>query len=76
MMENIHIETYSLLIDKYVRDTVRRDELINAIQTMPSIKRKADWALQWISDQQTTFAERMVAFAAVEGTSFQVPLFG
>jgi ribonucleoside-diphosphate reductase subunit M2 len=70
MMENIHSETYSLLIDTYIKDSAQRDYLFDAIETVPCIKRKADWALRWISDQRSTFAERLVAFAAVEGIFF------
>ncbi|KAJ3810637.1 ribonucleotide reductase [Lentinula aff. lateritia] len=70
MMENIHSETYSLLIDTYVKDFNQRAYLFNAIETIPCIKRKADWALKWISDKRSTFAERLVAFAAVEGIFF------
>ncbi|KAF7355236.1 Ribonucleotide reductase small subunit [Mycena sanguinolenta] len=70
MMENIHSETYSLLIDTYIRDPVEREYLFDAIETIPCIKRKADWALRWISDTRSTFGERLVAFAAVEGIFF------
>ncbi|KAJ3567786.1 hypothetical protein NP233_g6136 [Leucocoprinus birnbaumii] len=70
MMENIHSETYSLLIDTYIKDPAQREYLFDAIETIPCIKRKADWALKWISDQNSTFAERLVAFAAVEGIFF------
>ncbi|KAG6855085.1 Ribonucleotide-diphosphate reductase (RNR), small subunit [Blastosporella zonata] len=70
MMENVHSETYSLLIDTYIKDPVERTHLLDAIQTIPCIKRKAEWALRWISDQESTFAERLVAFAAVEGIFF------
>ncbi|KAH8825075.1 ribonucleotide reductase small subunit [Flagelloscypha sp. PMI_526] len=70
MMENIHSETYSLLIDTYIKDPAQRDRLFDAVETIPCIKRKADWALTWISDRQSTFAERLVAFAAVEGIFF------
>ncbi|CAN6620598.1 ribonucleoside-diphosphate reductase small chain 1 [Trichomonascus vanleenenianus] len=70
MMENIHAETYSLLIDTYIKDPQRAQYLFNAIETIPCIKKKADWALRWISDQESTFAERLVAFAAVEGIFF------
>ena len=69
-MENIHSETYSLLIDTYIKDSAQRDYLFDAIETVPCIKRKADWALRWISNQRSTFAERPVAFAAVEGIFF------
>lgn len=70
MMENIHSETYSLLIDTYIKDPAQRDYLFDAVETIPCIKRKADWALKWISDTKSTFAERLVAFAAVEGIFF------
>ncbi|KAJ3977128.1 ribonucleotide reductase small subunit [Lentinula raphanica] len=70
MMENIHSETYSLLIDTYIKDPVERDFLFDAIETIPCIKRKAEWALRWISDDQSAFGERLVAFAAVEGIFF------
>ncbi|KAH9938559.1 ferritin-like superfamily [Fomitopsis serialis] len=67
MMENVHSETYSLLIDTYIKDPQERGHLFDAIETIPCIKRKADWALRWISDETSSFAERLVAFAAVEG---------
>ncbi|KDR83867.1 hypothetical protein GALMADRAFT_236325 [Galerina marginata CBS 339.88] len=70
MMENIHSETYSLLIDTYIKDSAQRDYLFDAIETVPCIKRKAEWALKWISDEQSSFGERLVAFAAVEGIFF------
>lgn len=70
MMENIHSETYSLLIDTYIRDPDQREFLFDAIETIPVVKTKADWALRWISDKRATFAERLVAFAAVEGIFF------
>merc|ERR1712137_271764 len=70
MMENIHSEVYSLLIDTYVRDTIKRDHLFNSMDTIPCIRKKADWALNWISDDESTFGERLVAFAAVEGIFF------
>jgi len=70
MMENIHSETYSLLIDTYIKDPARREYLFDAIETIPCIKKKADWALRWISDRGASFAERLVAFAAVEGIFF------
>jgi len=68
MMENIHSETYSLLIDTYVKDPKEKDKLFNAIETFPAIKKKADWALKWIDSD--SFAERLIAFAAVEGIFF------
>ncbi|XP_043573621.1 ribonucleoside-diphosphate reductase subunit M2 isoform X4 [Chiloscyllium plagiosum] len=69
-MENVHSEMYSLLIDAYVKDPSERESLFNAIKTMPCIKKKADWALRWIADQESTFGERVVGFAAVEGIFF------
>jgi ribonucleoside-diphosphate reductase subunit M2 len=70
MMENIHSETYSLLIDTYIKDPARRDYLFGAIDTIPCIKKKADWALRYINDDRASFGERLVAFAAVEGIFF------
>ncbi|PAA85806.1 hypothetical protein BOX15_Mlig028001g2, partial [Macrostomum lignano] len=70
MIENIHSEMYSLLIDSYVRDPAQRDLLFNAIETLPPVRQKADWALNWISHKRATFGERVVAFAAVEGIFF------
>lgn len=70
MMENIHSETYSLLIDTYIKDPKESEFLFNAIETIPCIKEKADWAMRWISDDDALFAERLVAFAAVEGIFF------
>ncbi|MCM4171775.1 ribonucleoside-diphosphate reductase [Arenibacter sp. TNZ] len=68
MMENIHSETYSLLIDTYVKDEKEKDLLFNALENFPAIKKKADWALKWI--ESPSFAERLIAFAAVEGIFF------
>ena len=68
MMENIHSETYSLLIDTYIKDAKDKDFLLNAIDTLECVKKKADWALRWISNG--SFAERLIAFAAVEGIFF------
>lgn len=68
MMENIHSETYSLLIDTYIKDTKEQMHLFNAIETIPSVKKKAEWALKWIKSE--SFAERLIAFAAVEGIFF------
>lgn len=88
MMENIHSETYSLLIDTYIKEPAQRTYLLNAIETsklsffgparcrtantvtVPCIRKKADWALKWISDRESTYAQRLVAFAAVEGIFF------
>ena len=68
MMENIHSETYSLLIDTYVKDEKEKGILFKAIENFPAIKKKADWALKWI--ESPSFAERLIAFAAVEGIFF------
>ena len=68
MMENIHSETYSLLINTYIKDSAERDYLFNAIDNIPAVKKKADWALRWIDNG--SFAERLIAFAAVEGIFF------
>jgi ribonucleoside-diphosphate reductase beta chain len=67
-MENIHSETYSLLIDTYIKDTKDKNHLFNAIDTLDCVRKKADWALRWID--KGSFAERLVAFAAVEGIFF------
>jgi ribonucleoside-diphosphate reductase beta chain len=67
-MENVHSETYSLLIDTYIKDEQEKNHLFNAIDTVPSVKKKADWALKWIESE--SFAERLIAFAAVEGIFF------
>jgi ribonucleoside-diphosphate reductase beta chain len=68
MMENIHSETYSLLIDTYVKDETEKAELFNALEVFPAIGKKAEWALKWI--ESDSFAERLIAFAAVEGIFF------
>jgi len=68
MMENIHSETYSLLIDSYIKDTAEKNMLFNAIDTLDCVKKKAEWALRWIDNG--SFVERLVAFAAVEGIFF------
>jgi ribonucleoside-diphosphate reductase beta chain len=68
MMENIHSETYSLLIDTYIKDPVEKDKLLHAVETVPCVGKKADWALTWINNG--SFAERLIAFAAVEGIFF------
>ena len=69
-MENIHSEMYSLLIDTYISDENEKNILFNAIDTIPSVSRKAHWALKWIDDEDATYATRLVAFAAVEGIFF------
>jgi len=68
-MENIHSETYSLLIEQYIKDPVEKDMVFDAINTMPPVKEKAQWAIQWMN-RENSFAERVVAFAAVEGILF------
>lgn len=68
MMENIHSETYSLLIDTYIKDKEEQNRLFNAIDTIPAIKKKAEWAIKWINSD--SFVERLIAFAAVEGIFF------
>jgi ribonucleoside-diphosphate reductase beta chain len=68
MMENIHSETYALLIDTYIKDPKEKNRLFHAIETVPGVNKKAEWALRWI--ENGTFAERLVAFAAVEGIFF------
>ena len=68
MMENIHSETYSLLIDSYIKDPKEKDFCLNAIETMPCVTKKAEWALRWI--ENGSFQERIIAFAAVEGIFF------
>jgi len=69
-IENIHAEMYSLLIDTYIKDPKERDYLFNAVENVPCIRKKAEWALRWIEDDSSSFAERLVAFAAVEGIFF------
>merc|ERR1712046_460930 len=70
MMENMHSEMYSLLIDTYIKDREERNRLFNAIETFPAIKKKAQWALRWINSNNATYAERVIAFASVEGIFF------
>jgi len=69
-MENIHSETYSLLIDTYVKDIEEKHKLFNAVDTIPSVKKKADWSMKWINDKSADFGTRVIAFAAVEGIFF------
>ena len=68
MMENIHAETYSLLIDTYIKKQAEKDYLFNALETVPAVKKKGEWALKWINSEN--FTERLIAFAAVEGIFF------
>ena len=70
MMENIHSETYSLIIETYFKDPEEADFLFNAIDNIPFIRKKADWAIRWIQSEDALYAERLVAFAAVEGIFF------
>ena len=70
MMENVHSETYSLLIDTYIKDDAEKKKLFEAIDNFPCIKKKADWAIKWIQDKRSSFAARLVAFACVEGIFF------
>jgi ribonucleotide reductase beta subunit family protein with ferritin-like domain len=69
-MENIHSETYSLLIETYIKNEEVKDRLFNAIENYPCIKKKADWAKKWIEDANSCFATRLVAFACIEGIFF------
>jgi len=68
-MENIHSETYSLLIEQYIKDPVEKDRVFDAMHTMPPVQAKAEWALSWMNNRNS-FAERIIAFAAVEGILF------
>merc|ERR1712072_568934 len=68
-MENIHSETYSLLIEQYIKEPAEKERIFDAIHTMPAVREKAQWALQWIQ-KENSFAERVIAFAAVEGILF------
>lgn len=70
MMENIHSETYSVLIDTYITDAQEKHTLLNAIDTIPCVTKKADWAIKWIQDDENNFACRLLAFTAVEGVFF------
>jgi ribonucleoside-diphosphate reductase subunit M2 len=70
MMENIHSEMYSLLIETYIKDSFEKDKLFRAVQTHPSIAQKANWAKKWIGDNRSSFGARLVAFACVEGIFF------
>merc|ERR1711884_545422 len=69
-IENIHSEMYSLLIDTYIKDGKEKENLFNAIETIPAVQKKAKWALRWINAGNASYAERVVAFAAVEGIFF------
>ena len=69
-MENIHSETYSLLIDTYIKDDREKNQLFKAIDNFPCVKKKADWAIKWINDKRSNFATRLLGFACVEGIFF------
>jgi ribonucleoside-diphosphate reductase beta chain len=69
-MENIHSEVYSLLIDTYIKESAEKTKLLNAIETIPCVKKKADWAIHWMESEEADFASRLMAFAAVEGIFF------
>jgi ribonucleoside-diphosphate reductase beta chain len=69
-IETVHSETYSLLIDTYIKDDDEKNRLLNAVETIPCIKKKADWAIKWIESDEDNFATRLVAFACVEGIFF------
>ena len=70
MMEGIHSEMYSLMIDTFIQDSAEKEKLFHAIDTIPSVQKKANWAVKWINDESSNFATRLVAFAAVEGIFF------
>jgi len=70
MMENVHSEVYSLLIDTYIKDTVEKKQLFTALDNFPCIRKKADWSIKWINDKRSSFATRLLAFACVEGIFF------
>ena len=70
MIENVHAETYSLLIDTYIQDAQEKDRLFRAMETVPTVMKKAEWALKWTDQDKASFAERLIAFAAVEGIHF------
>lgn len=69
-IETVHSETYSLLIDTYIKDEVEKSRLLNAVETIPCITKKANWAIKWIENKEDSFATRLVAFACVEGIFF------
>lgn len=69
-IETVHSETYSLLIDTYIKDDIEKSKLLNAVETIPCIKKKADWAMKWIESTDDNFATRLVAFACIEGIFF------
>ena len=70
MIEDVHSESYSLMIDTYVKSSEEKEHLFNAIETIPCIKKKAEWAIKWIMDEKSSFAQRLIAFSIVEGVFF------
>ena len=70
MIEDVHAESYSLMIDTYVKSSEEKEHLYNAIETIPCVKKKAEWAIKWIMDEKSSFAQRLVAFSIVEGVFF------
>lgn len=70
LIEQIHGEMYSLLIDTYIKDPIDKNRLFNALETIPCIKKKGEWAIKWIEDDETAFAKRLIAFAIIEGVFF------
>lgn len=70
MMEMIHSETYSILIDTYIKDPIEKSQMFRAVEDHPAIKAKAEWALRWLNDQEASFLERLLAFGCVEGIFF------
>ena len=69
-IEAVHSETYSLMIDTYVKDNIKKNKLLNAIQEIPCVKEKAEWAVKWIENKEEDFGTRLVAFAIIEGVFF------
>ena len=69
-IETVHSETYSLLIDTYIKDETEKNKLLNAVETIPCIQKKANWAIKWIESDEDNFATRLIAFACVEGIFF------
>jgi ribonucleoside-diphosphate reductase beta chain len=69
-MEGIHGQTYSLMLETFVTDPKERENLLNGLETIPAVKKKADWAMRWMDSEKASFAERLVAFACVEGIMF------
>ena len=70
MIEDVHNEMYSLMLDTYIKSSEEKEHLFNAIETIPCVKKKAEWAMKWILDENSSFSQRLVAFAIVEGIFF------